>query len=161
MLRGVLGTETFWKGIRLYYSRFQNRNASSDDFRGSMQDACIASEGCPDEGKALAWFFDQWLHRGGILQVTGSWSYDAAAKQLRVSINQTQKQGLFRMPIEIGITLPPPPSPAPGSVQTAPPRIMVDKQHNEFVIPMQSAPLDVKLDPNSWVTMMQGALIRK
>ena len=38
---------------------------------------------------------------------------------------------------------------------------MVDKQHNEFVIPMQSAPLDVKLDPNSWVTMMQGALIRK
>ena len=109
MLRGVLGTETFWKGVRLYYSRFQNRNASSDDFRGSMQDACIASEDCPDEGKALAWFFDQWLHRGGILQVTGSWSYDAAAKQLRVSIDQTQKQGLFRMPIEIGITLPPPP----------------------------------------------------
>ena len=89
------------------------------------------------------------------------WSYDAAAKQLRVSIAQTQKQGLFRMPIEIGITLPPPPSPAPGSVQTAPPRIMVDKEHNEVVIPMESAPLDVKLDPNSWVTLMQGALIRK
>jgi len=151
MLRGVLGTETFWKGIQLYYSRFQNRNASSDDFRASMQDACIASEVCPDDGKELRWFFDQWLNRGGILQVTGSWSYDAAAKQLRISIDQTQKQGLYSMPIEIGIN---------DNAQSLP-RIMLDKQHNELVIPLESAPLDVKLDPNSWVTMMQGALVRK
>ena len=32
MLRGTIGTETFWTGIREYYRRYQNQNASTDDF---------------------------------------------------------------------------------------------------------------------------------
>jgi aminopeptidase N len=164
MLRGVLGSETFWQGIRLYYARFQNRNASTDDFRIAIEEACSASTTCSEENRDLKWFFDQWLNRGGILQITGSWSYDAAARQLRVVVDQTQKQGLYRMPIEIGVTLPPGAGAAPRGGGTSPAgvqRIIVDKQRNELVIPMESAPADVKLDPNSWVTMMQGALVRK
>ncbi len=178
MLRGVLGTETFWQGIRLYYSRFQNRNASSDDFRTAMQDACANAANCPEEGKDLRWFFDEWLNRGGILEVNGSWHYDAATKQLRISVDQTQKQGLYRMPFEIGITLPPPPPAPPNAAPqagqrgtgrgnaapqgpTTPPRIVVDKAHNELVVPLDTAPLDVKLDPSTWVTMVQASFVRK
>jgi aminopeptidase N len=134
-----------------------------------MEEACAGNASCPEEGRDLRWFFDQWLNRGGILQVSASWSYDSATKQLHVVADQTQKQGLYRMPIEIGITLPPAPAGAnaagrggaPTSATPPVPRILVDKQHNELVIPLESAPLEVKLDPNSWVTMMQSTLVRK
>lgn len=42
-LRGVLGDENFWAGIRLYSNRFRNESATTDDFRHAMEDACHAS----------------------------------------------------------------------------------------------------------------------
>ena len=33
MLRGVVGTDTFWAGIREYYRRYRDGNASTADFR--------------------------------------------------------------------------------------------------------------------------------
>jgi hypothetical protein len=197
MLRGVLGTETFWDGIRLYYSRFQNRNASTDDFRHAMQDACAANPACPDDGKDLGWYFPEWLNRGGILQVSGSWHYDSTAKTLHLALDQTQTQGLFRMPIEIGVTMPPAPPAAAdaagargagrgagggaaggraaggrgagggraagGAGQGAPGplTVVVDKQHNEFTFPLATAPADVTLDPNGWVSMMQATFVKQ
>ncbi|MGH7584377.1 MAG: M1 family metallopeptidase, partial [Gemmatimonadales bacterium] len=114
MLRGVLGTETFWDGIRLYYSRFRNSNATNDDLRRAMQDACAANPDCPADGRDLTWYFPEWLDRGGILQLDGSWHYDSTAKVLHVTLDQTQTQGLYRMPIEIGVTMPAEPAPGGG-----------------------------------------------
>jgi hypothetical protein len=198
MLRGVVGTETFWDGIRLYYSRFQNSNANSDDFRRAMQDACTANAACPADGRDLSWYFPEWLDRGGILQLNGSWHYDSVAKELHVTLDQTQTQGLYRMPIDIGVTLATvtPANGAPGSAgaagtgargggrgatgaggrgaasgggrggagagnQAGPLRVVVDKQHNEFTFPMAAEPADVRLDPDSWVTMMQATLVKQ
>ncbi|HEX3928579.1 MAG TPA: M1 family metallopeptidase [Gemmatimonadales bacterium] len=190
MLRGVVGTNAFWDGIRLYYSRFQNRNATSDDFRRAMQDACAASPDCPEDGKDLSWYFPQWLNRGGILHLNGSWHYDSAAKELHITLDQTQTQGLFRMPIEVGVSAA---TAAAGASNAAgsrgggrgtggagagggrggrggagapagpggPLRIVVDKQHNEFTFPMPTEPADVILDPNHWVSMMQATFVRK
>jgi len=158
MLRGVVGTEPFWQGIRRYYGRFQNKNASSDDLRIAMEEACANNANCPEEGRNLQWFFDQWLNRGGNLEVSASWSYDSAAKQLRIVADQTQKQGMYRMPVQIGITLPPQ---APAANANPVARIMLDRQRNELVIPLETAPLEVKFDPDGWVTMMQATFTRK
>jgi hypothetical protein len=104
-IRGILGTDTFWAGIRQYYGRFQNGNATSDDLRHAMEDACVAAgDRCPADGKDLAWLFHELLNRGGVLQVQGSWRYDAAAKQVQVTLDQTQTSGLYQMPIEVAIT---------------------------------------------------------
>jgi hypothetical protein len=82
------------------------------------------------------------------------------------------------MPIEIGVT---PGSATQGSAgavgatgggagrggngtgggQAALLRVVVDKQHNEFTFPMATEPSDVRLDPESWVTMMQAKLVKK
>ena len=62
MLRGIIGTEAFWTGIRDYYRRYRDRNASTADFRQVMEQA---------SGQQLSWFFDQWLNRAGIPAVTG------------------------------------------------------------------------------------------
>ena len=37
MLRGVIGTDTFWAGIREYYRRYRNASASTADFRRVME----------------------------------------------------------------------------------------------------------------------------
>src|SRR5262249_37687295 len=107
-IRGVIGTDTFWSGIRLYYGRFRNSNATTDDLRHAMEDACReAADRCPAIGRDLSWLFDELLNRGGILQVRGSWHFDARSKQVQVTIEQTQSSGLYRMPIEIAIAVNP------------------------------------------------------
>jgi hypothetical protein len=183
MLRGVLGDDRFWAGIRLYYSRYRNSNASSDDFRHAVEDACRATGDCPAEGRDLSWFFHEWLNRGGILQLTGTWHYDATAKQVVVSLDQTQTSGLYRMPIEIDVTTPAAPAEAtpasasargagapvsarqggagrrgggPGGPTTAVTRVWIDQAHSTATIPAAAEPTSVELDPHAWVTMMQG-----
>jgi aminopeptidase N len=173
MLRGVLSDADFWAGIRLYYSRFRNGSASSDDLRHAMEDACYTMGDCPPDHQDLSWFFSEWLNRGGFMHLAGGWHYDPQAKQLRVTLDQTAKQELYRMPIEIVITLPPGtpaqiPGPA-GSMANAGPSlrgstgptvqmttILVDERHNTLSIPLAVAPTNVELDPNLWVPMMQA-----
>jgi aminopeptidase N len=173
MLRGVLGDDRFWSGIRLYYARYRNGNASSDDLRRAVQDACLADAACPTEDKDLSWFFHEWLNRGGVLQLAGRWRYDAAAKQVEVTLDETQTTGLYRMPIEISVTVPPvpagvQPSPAapgrrgggPGPTTTVV-RMWVDQVHNAMMIPVPAEPTDVQLDPHVWVTMMQATFAKQ
>ena len=71
MLRGVVGDEAFWSGIREYYRLYRDKNASTADFRRVMEEA---------SGRELGWFLDQWLHRGGMLKVGGRWRWDAATR---------------------------------------------------------------------------------
>ena len=167
MLRGVLGDPNFWAGIRLYFSRLRNASATTDDFRHAMEDACHASGDCPADGEDLSWFFREWLNQGGIMQVKGSWHYDAAAKQIQLIVDQMQAEGSYRMPIEIAITLPPsstppqrPSHPSRGPVVRTS-KILIDKQHNVFTIPLDAGPADVQLDPDTWVPLMQATFERQ
>jgi aminopeptidase N len=52
MLRRQLGDDIFWKGIRLYYEDFRNKNALTIDFQSVMEKV---------SNKDLAGFFNQWL----------------------------------------------------------------------------------------------------
>ncbi len=158
MLRGVVGNDNFWAGIRLYYSRFRDSNATSLDFEHAMEDGCSCD---------LAWYFPEWLHRGGVLQVNGTWHYDETAKQLEVTLDQTSNSGSpYRMPFQLGIEMPPAPPAAPGAggrggrgrgaAAPAPPPVVWMKQaHNTFTLPLASAPTNVVLDPQSWVTLAE------
>jgi aminopeptidase N len=180
MLRGVLGDNRFWAGIRLYYQRHRNANATSDDFRHAMEDACMNAGNCPDEDKDLSWFFHEWLNRGGILQVAGDWHYDAVAKQVVVTLDQMQATGLYRMPIELHVTAAPVAAPAAarggrggagtgapgggrggGVSMAAPTMVLLDKAHQTFTIPSDTEPTDVQLDPRSWVTLMQATFVKR
>jgi aminopeptidase N len=174
-IRGVLGTDTFWAGIRLYYSRFQNGNANSDDLRLAMEDACKnAGRRCPTEGRDLTWLFRELLNRGGVLQVHGSWQYDKAAKQVQVTLDQSQASGLYRMPIEVAISAMAEPEPdampaGRGGRGGAPPQaqpvqrihvMQLNQQHQVFTFSLDSEPLSVALDPMAWV-MMQATFEKK
>jgi aminopeptidase N len=173
-IRGVIGTSTFWEGIRLYYSRFQNGNASSDDLRHAFEDACARAGGlCPADGKDLSWLFHELLNRGGVLRVHASWHYAAASKELQVTLDQTQTSGLYRMPIEVGVTVMEAPQ-AGGrggraGVVTVPPQpapvqhihvMKLEQKHQEFTFPLDLEPVSVTLDPQAWA-MMQATLDKR
>ncbi len=94
MLRNEIGTETFWTGIREYYRRYRDANASTAEFRTVMEQV---------SGKSLDWFFAQWLTRPGIPRIEGSWRYDAATKQVEVTVAQTQAADPYRLIVDVGI----------------------------------------------------------
>ena len=94
MLRGVIGTEKFWAGIREYYRRYRDSNASSDDLRQVMEEA---------SGTDLNWFFRQWLRRAGSPAVEGGWKYNAATKKVEIELAQTQAGEAFRLPMEVSV----------------------------------------------------------
>ena len=172
-IRGVIGTDTFWAGIRAYYAKYQNSNSTTDDLRHEMENACRnAGDRCPADGKDLTWLFSELLNRGGALQVTGSWSYDAAAKQVQLTLDQTQTTGLYRMPIEVRITAMRPAGGggggaaggraggAPIVAQPATQTVLLTDKHQVFSIASETEPTIVELDPNAWV-MMRATLEKK
>jgi aminopeptidase N len=158
-IRGVIGTDTFWSGIRLYHGRFKDSTATTDDLRRAFEEACAsAGNRCPAGGRDLTWLFRQLLNRGGALQVNGTWRYDAGSKQLQVTLEQTQTTGLYRMPIEVQVTVTTT-APAGGRGSAAPQpasvthiALITDTQHT-FTWPCETEPVSVVLDPNAWVVM--------
>ncbi|MDE0898440.1 MAG: M1 family aminopeptidase [Longimicrobiales bacterium] len=136
MLRGRMGDEAFWAGIRAYYARYMNQNATTSDFQAAMEQA---------SGLDLQTFFDQWLRDGGNPKLQGWWDYDASARAVRIELNQTQTVGpMFEIPLEIGIY-------QDGQVlPTTIERVDLDGGFHRFVIPVDAEPTDVRLDPNSW-----------
>lgn len=94
MLRGSIGDDAFWAGIRDYYATYRDTNVSTAEFRAVME---------RHAGRDLQWFFDQWLRRAGSPAIEGTWRYDAAAQRVFLTLSQTQPGPAYRLPIEIGI----------------------------------------------------------
>jgi len=138
VLRGQIGTENFWKGIQLYYREHRNAHATSDDLRRAMETV---------SGQDLKWFFSQWLTRVDAPVLNGSWTWDAAARKVVVSLTQTQPGEAYRMPMEVGFASDT--AGAPMHVE----KIEMNKKTQRFEIAADHAPSNVALDPNVWMLM--------
>lgn len=138
MLRGVVGTENFWKGIRSYYKKYQNSNATTKDFQMEMEEASKMD---------LSVFFNQWLYNGGTLKYNGNWSYDRKKKMIKITLDQVQNDGnLFKMPMEVAIFLKEKDQPQIEVLQ-------MDEESNTFFISVDEEPENIVLDPNTWILM--------
>jgi aminopeptidase N len=141
MLRGRIGTEAFWAGIRAYYGKFRDLNASTAEFRAEMERA---------SGVDLRELFDQWLTRSGVPKLEGSWHYDAARKVVEVTLTQAQAAPPYRLSVGIGIV------PAAG----ARPRLQSIEmlgRDAKAAFPAEAAPVDVLLDPETWL-LVEGTI---
>jgi aminopeptidase N len=147
MLRGQIGSDNFKAGIRTYYTLYRDGNASTDDLRRVMEE---------QSGQQLGWFFDQWLKRAGHPVIDGSWQYNAASKQIEVTLSQTQAGAAYRIPFEIGVTGPG----ANNAVQTRIEKIDMRDKVQRFTIASDSTPSNVVLDPGTWV-LMESAFARR
>ncbi len=167
-IRGIVGTQTFWEGIRAYYARYRDGTATTADFRRTMEDACrAAGDRCPADGRDLAWLFTQFLNRGGAFQVAGTWTYDAPTKQVQVTLEQTQPAGLYRMPIEIRVSAAAAAAAGRAGGAPMPPQtsrtlhtVQLSQKAQTFSLPSDVEPLNVELDPDAWV-FMRATFVRK
>jgi aminopeptidase N len=144
MLRGLIGTENFWTGIREYYRRYMNQNTSTDELRRIME---------ATSGKDLGWFFSQWLTRSGVPKLTGTWQYDAASKQVKVQIAQSQTGEPYRLPLEIGLTM-------PGAPAMRVEKVELTGASGSFTFTADAEPTDVVLDPNTWMLMGPSEMVK-
>jgi aminopeptidase N len=143
MLRGIVGTEKFWQGIRDYYRRYRNTNASTDDFRQVMEQA---------SGMELRWFFVQWLERPGMPKLAGTWTYDAAAKRVELELQQVQTGPAYQLPLEIGLTT------TDGQLTVE--RVELKTSQGRFTINTDKEPVTIVMDPNTW-TLLESANITR
>lgn len=143
MLRGVVGTDRFWQGMREYYRRYRNTNASTDDFRQVMQQA---------SGIELDWFFDQWLKRPGLPALVGTWAYDGPAKRIDLQLRQIQTGPAYRLPLEIGV------STSDGQVSVQ--RVELSAAEGHFTFNSDKEPAVLTIDPNTW-TLLESARVTR
>lgn len=138
MLRGVVGTDVFWKGIQSYYTKYKDLNATTDDFRIEMEAA---------SGTDLKPFFNQWLNQPGTLKYKGWWQFDKKKKEISIQLNQVQTDGsFFKMPIEIAFY-------DYENKQQRIQTVQVDTVSNSFKFNVDFEPKSLKLDPNFKVLM--------
>ncbi len=138
MLRGVVGTENFWKGIKIYYQKYRDSHATVADFRRVMEEV---------SGKDLSDFFTQWLYKPGTLKYKGNWRFDANQKQITINLDQVQTDGsFFKMPLEIAVYY-------PGQIKPQMEIIQADAKSNVFSINVSGEPEKVILDPQMWILM--------
>lgn len=138
MLRGIVGTDAFWKGIQSYYSKYKDLNATTNDFRIEMEAA---------SGKDLKLFFNQWLYQPGTLKYKGYWKFDKNKKEITMQLDQVQSDGSFyKMPIEIGFY-------DQENKQQLIQTVQADAVANSFKFNVDFEPKSLKLDPNFKVLM--------
>ncbi|MDZ4839838.1 MAG: M1 family metallopeptidase [Bacteroidota bacterium] len=100
MLRYVLGKDDYDRVIKHYLTKYAYGNVTTFDFYNSFHDVL---------GVNLDWFFDQWIHRGGIPNYDVSYRTITENNQSFVEIRVEQIQannevlGLFKMPVWIEV----------------------------------------------------------
>ena len=138
MLRGVVGTEVFWKGIRAYYKRYKDSNATTADFQREMEEA---------SGLDLQQFFQQWVYQSGALKYKGSWEYDSGKKEVVLRLDQVQTDGsFFKTPLEVGIY-------GSKDQKSKIKRVQLNEKSNTFAFSVDFEPERLILDPHFLVLM--------
>jgi aminopeptidase N len=127
MLRHRLGDKAFFEGVRGYLLRHGARNAATVDLREALEAA---------SGQDLGAFFQQWTRRAGQPRLEGTWRYDTAAREVVVTLRQTQPElPAFVFPLDIGVG---------EAVET----VAVDERSETFRLRANARPSRVVLDPN-------------
>lgn len=131
MLRAQVGNEKFRDGMRAYYRRYRDSNASTGNLQAVMEEV---------SGQDLEWFFAQWLRRAGSPVISGVWSYDAAVRKVVLELRQEQAGAVFRLPLDIGIAV--------SGVPVRVARIVLEGRYRRFEIDCESRPDAVNPDPD-------------
>jgi tetratricopeptide (TPR) repeat protein len=133
MLRWVVGDDKYDRIMRDFYSQFQGKTATVDDFRS------IAEK---DYGEKLTWFFSQWLDSTGAPEFKTKYTiYRLGNNKGFRSVGQIEQDlDLFRMPVELKID-------TDGKTETK--RIEVVGTDSAFSVDTFGRPRRISIDPDN------------
>ncbi len=136
-LRGLIGDDAWWRGIKAYVAAYKEKVVATDDFRKAMEAA---------SGKDLGWFFDQWVYKGGHPELVARWTYEDDDKSVRLAVEQVQGVDeltpLFRLPTTVQVG-------DESGVRSVP--VLIAGRSQTFVIPCPARPRLVRVDPQGWL----------
>jgi aminopeptidase N len=134
MLRNYIGDDFFREGIRNYYSKYFNSNATTEQFKIEMEKV---------SNKDLDIFFDQWLYKGGNIILDGDWTYNKNKKQIVINLKQNQNDGYyFDMPLEVEIFY-------ENKILTKLHEIKIQEGSYNYIISSDEEPKNIILDPKT------------
>jgi aminopeptidase N len=132
MLREKLGDEKFFQALNHYLEANRGHNVVTADLQKAIEQETSTN---------VDQFFHQWLYRGGAPQFEVSYTYDAAAHQVKLDVKQAQKieklVPVFDVPIDVEIA-------TANGRKTFP--IEVNQASQSFSLPADSAPLMLIFD---------------
>jgi aminopeptidase N len=142
MLRGIVGDEAFFRGIRAYYGAHALATATTEDLRRAMEEA---------SGKELGWFFRQWLEEPGYPVLEASATRDGATGTVLLTVRQLQPADwpTFRLPMVVEVT--------GGGGDPVRQAIEITQRSQAFSIGgVGPGEVRTRLDPDGWVLFRQG-----
>jgi aminopeptidase N len=135
MLRGVIGDDSFFAGLREYGRRYAYGNASTLDFQQAMEEI---------SHRDLNWFFNEWIYDQGYPEYAYAWNDSAAGDSFLVHLEIAQFQNdapIFEMPLAVRIET--------DSVYDI--SIANNTKFSSYDFAVKSKPFRVILDPDNWV----------
>jgi aminopeptidase N len=136
MLRGLMGDDAFFRGIRTYYARHLHSAVLTEDFQAVMEEV---------SGQDLDWFFRQWIYQPGypVLEMEWSWSPDSGTVDIVIRQTQPDRWPTFRLPMEVELRI---------GDRTVRETVEVDGREERIRLTrVGERPDEVVLDPDRWV----------
>ncbi len=137
-LRGMLGDDVFFSGIRNYVSKHRNSVVETFDFREAMEEA---------SGVDLEQFFDDWIYSPGFPEylVSYTWNSENDLAELKVEQINAEKDDvpLYKTPIKLCFAF------EDGSKASK--RVSMSDRSTSFVFSFKKSPLNVNFDPKNWI----------
>jgi aminopeptidase N len=135
MIRTRLGPALYRKCIQTYLERHRLGNVSTDDLQEVIEEL---------SGLSFDQFFDQWVYHGGLPELKIEYSWDASAKQAKVTVKQTQKVSsevlLYRLDLPLRFFVKEEENPRDFNV-------VLDKAEEDFNFSLPAAPELLRVDP--------------
>src|SRR5262249_53404266 len=91
MLRGLVGDDAFFAGLRRFYRTMRFKKAGTDDFRTAMEAA---------SGQPLERFFERWIYGSTLPRVKFSYTVDGTEAVLRV---EQLTEEIFDFPLVVSV----------------------------------------------------------
>ncbi len=90
MLRKLVGDELWWKTLQKYVSTHFARTVETVDLQRAFEETT---------GKALAWFFDQWVYQAGHPHIKAAYEWIDQKKLVKLCLSQIQADIGFKLPM--------------------------------------------------------------
>jgi len=131
MLRDLIGTDAFERGIRLFWTQQRFKTASWDDLRRAFEQAA---------GRPLGGFFGQWLRRADAprLAIDGASAERVHGRTaLELALTQSAPPYALRVPVAVS-----------AGTRTQMREVALDEAHARVTLQLGERPDTVQLDPD-------------
>jgi aminopeptidase N len=144
MLRGLMGDDAFFRGIRAYYHEHEHKTASTEDLRAALESASAMS---------LKEFFGRWVYASGHPRYEATWSWQQPGGKratLKIHLRQTQEDEPFLTPLPVEIV-------TKKGVQHV--TLRPNARETSLFVPLSTKPSDVRIDPDE--TILKEIVVRQ